>query len=157
MNRIEHRADVIVGRDPLHPEQRLTVRRLAPVLERALIRQDDSDCIEQRKGRQADSRHRIDARFLPLVGKAGTNILQASQKSIENQHLDLESEPRPARNRHSNSPRSLLTGHPRPVALQTHPKSDAILQLRLSRIENCCSAAEHVDAAIKAAKKPAVE
>lgn len=40
MDRIEHRADVIVGRDPLHPEQRLAIRRLAPLLQRALIGQE---------------------------------------------------------------------------------------------------------------------
>jgi hypothetical protein len=39
MHRIEHRTDVIVGRDFRHAEQRMAIGGLAPLLERALIGQ----------------------------------------------------------------------------------------------------------------------
>ncbi len=95
VNRIEHRADVIVGRDLGHAEQSLAVGGLAAFVERPLIGQKRLRLHEkQRKRRQADVRHGVDARILPLVGKGGANIFQSGQKTLENQHLDLESESR---------------------------------------------------------------
>ncbi len=78
MHRVQHSADVIVGRDLRHAEQRLAIRRLAPLLERALIGQKRFRLHEeQRKRRQPDVGHRIDTRLLPLVGKAGADVVQA--------------------------------------------------------------------------------
>ena len=63
---------------------------------------------EQRKCRQADVGHRIDALALPLVGKGGAGIPQAAQKMIENQHPDLESEIRFRENQKNLPPGSAI-------------------------------------------------
>ncbi len=60
MHRVEHGSDVIVGRDRLHAEQALAVRRLATFLEPALVGEEGLALHEeQREGRQTDVRHRI--------------------------------------------------------------------------------------------------
>ncbi len=93
MNRVEHRTDVVVGRNALHAEQRVAVGGLAPFFERTLIGEKRLGLHEeQRKRRQADVGHRIVSRALPLVGKGGAGVMQSGQEVVENQHLDLESE-----------------------------------------------------------------
>jgi hypothetical protein len=93
MNRIEHRTDVIVGRNPLHAEQRVAVGGLAPFFERTLIGEKRLGLHEeQRKRRQTDVGHGIAPRALPLVGKGGAGVMQPGQEVVKNQHLDLESE-----------------------------------------------------------------
>jgi len=60
--RIEHRADVVVGRDLVHRKQRLAVRAAAPALKRALLGQERRALHEERRERRhADVAHRIDA------------------------------------------------------------------------------------------------
>jgi hypothetical protein len=68
---------------------------VAPLLERALIGQTRLRLREdQRKRRQADIRHRIDALARPLIGKSGAGILQSGKEAFKNQHPYLESESR---------------------------------------------------------------
>ena len=95
MDGIEHRTNVIVRRNFRHAEQSMAIGGLASFFERTLIGKKRLRLHEeQRKRRQADVGHRIDAAALPLVGKGGAGVLQAAQKTIENQHPDLESENR---------------------------------------------------------------
>jgi hypothetical protein len=98
MNRVEHCANVIVGRDIVHPEQSVAVGRLTPLLQRPLKRQKRLRLHEkQRKGRQPNIRHRIDAFALPFVRKGSANQLEMGEELFKNLHLNLESEPSPRR------------------------------------------------------------
>jgi hypothetical protein len=95
MHRIEHRADMIVGWDLRHPEQRLAIGGLLAFLERLLMRKERLRLHEeQRKRRKSNVRHRIAALALPLVGKGGARIFQAANQMVEDYHPDLESENR---------------------------------------------------------------
>jgi hypothetical protein len=70
MNRIKRRTDVMVGRDFRHAERRPAIGGLAAFLKRTLAGKKRPRLHEeQRKRRQADVRHRIDRRGLPLAGK----------------------------------------------------------------------------------------
>ena len=46
MNRIEHRTDVIVGRNFRHAEQSMAIGGLASFFERTLMGRNDSDCMK---------------------------------------------------------------------------------------------------------------
>src|SRR3954454_13224044 len=86
----EHSADMVVGRDSGHAEQALAVRRLPPVLQRALVGEEGFALQEeQRKGRQADIRHAVGHLAAPLVGKGRAGRANALQKGLEHLHADL--------------------------------------------------------------------
>ena len=77
----------------------MAIGGLASFFERTLIGKERLRLHEeQRKGRQTNIRYRIAAFALPLVGKGRAHIRQAAQKMVENQHLNLESEPSTKRN-----------------------------------------------------------
>ena len=93
MNRVEHRPDVIVRRNFRHAEQSMAIGGLASFFERTLIGEKRLRLHEEQcKRRQADVGHRIVPRALPLVGKGRAGVMQPGQETVENQHLDLESE-----------------------------------------------------------------
>ena len=59
-HRIEPRADMVLGRDLVHPEQRLAVRRAAAPLQRGLMRQERRTLHEEHPERaHPDVGHRI--------------------------------------------------------------------------------------------------
>ena len=71
VNRIEHRADVIVSGNACHAEQRVAVRTPAAIVEGTLMAEEGLALHEEQRERgEPDVRHRID-RFtaLALVGK----------------------------------------------------------------------------------------
>ena len=89
---IEHRADVVVGRDPLHPEQRLAVRRAAPALQRRLKGQKRRTLHEKHGERcHADVRHLIDGVLAPPAVRQGrTQGFETRDERFES-HCELES------------------------------------------------------------------
>jgi hypothetical protein len=94
MDGIEHRADVIVGRNIRHAEQSVTVGGLASFLQRTLVGKKRLRLHEkQRKRRQANVGHRIhDILALPLVGKGAASVAQAANQVVEKLHGNGESE-----------------------------------------------------------------
>ena len=77
---VQHQADVVVGGDRRHGEQRLAVRSAEALLQRALMRQERRASHEEdRERRQTNVRHRVIAvtpRSFALVGKTGADFSQ---------------------------------------------------------------------------------
>src|SRR3954452_1735114 len=81
---------MVVGRDSGHAEQALAVRRLPPVLQRALVGEEGFALQEeQREGRQADIGHAVGHVAAPLIGKGRAGRANALQKGLEHLHADL--------------------------------------------------------------------
>lgn len=94
MHRLEHGADVVVGRDPGHAKQAVTVGRRLALFQRPLILEEGLRLHEkQRKGGHTDIRHRIDPFAFPLIREGAAQVFQTGQKVFDNQHPNLESEP----------------------------------------------------------------
>ncbi len=72
IDRVEHGADVVVGRDCRHAAQAVAVRWLAPLLQPALVRQERLRYEEQRKGRQADAGRAVGYLAAPFIEKSST-------------------------------------------------------------------------------------
>jgi hypothetical protein len=91
-DRIEQRADAIVGRNPRHLEQRLAVRGAAPASQRRLLRQERRALHEERREcRHADVGHLIHGVLaLPLIGKGRAQALEGGDELLEH-HATLES------------------------------------------------------------------
>src|SRR5271165_6359437 len=99
---VQHQAEVVVGGDRRHPEQRLAVRSAAAlrqplprVLARPLMRQERRASHEEdRKRRQADVRHRLIAvtpRPLAPVRQTGADLAQPCEHLRNGDHLAKES------------------------------------------------------------------
>jgi hypothetical protein len=91
-HRIEHGADVVVGRYFLHAQQRLAVRRATPTLQCSLMRQERRALQEEHAKRaHADVRHRIRRVVtLPPVRQGRTKRLERCDERFEN-HPQCES------------------------------------------------------------------
>jgi len=80
---VKHQADVIVGRDGRHPEQRLAVRSAMPALQLPLMRQERRASHEKdRESRQTDIGHvvfALTARPDALVRQPGANLLELAK------------------------------------------------------------------------------
>src|ERR1700730_11670227 len=93
IGRVEHVADVIVGRDFLDPEQALAVRAAMALLQGALERQKRRALHEkQGERRKPKIRHRnVAAASLPGVRKGRAHRPQTSQKGWQKLHPNDES------------------------------------------------------------------
>ena len=92
---VQHQADVVVGGDRRHAEQRLAVRSAVPFRQRPLMRQERRASHEEdRECRQADVGHRIvvvTAWSRALVRKTGADLAQLAYQFLNGAHSATES------------------------------------------------------------------
>jgi hypothetical protein len=93
-DRVEHGADVIVGRDGAHAEQALAVRAPVPLLEPALESQERRALGEEkREGGHADVGHGVVAVRSPaFVRKRPAAAPHGVDQAVEHLHAELESD-----------------------------------------------------------------
>ena len=92
---VQHQADVVVGGDRRHAEQRLAVRPAVPLRQRLLMpKERRASHEEDRKRRQTDVRHCVVAvapRAFALVGQTGADLAQRPDHVCNGAHPALES------------------------------------------------------------------
>jgi len=87
MHGVEHRTDVVVGRDRGHAEQGPAVRRRAPLLQAALVGQEGLRLHEeQREGRHPDVGHAVAHVAAPRVREGRARRAHASNKGVQKLH-----------------------------------------------------------------------
>jgi hypothetical protein len=93
-DRVEHGADVVVGRDTAHAEQRLAVRAPVAGLEPALkVQERRALDEEQREGAHADVGHRIaHVRSRAPVREPRAAAPHRADQALEHLHAEVESD-----------------------------------------------------------------
>ena len=97
---VQHQADVVVGGDRRHAEQRLAVRPTVALRQRLLMpKERRASHEEDRERRQTDVRHCVVAvapRAFALVGQTGADLAQRPDHVCNGAHPALESMIEPA-------------------------------------------------------------
>jgi hypothetical protein len=136
---VQHQADVVVGGDRRHAEQRLTVRPAVPLRQRSLMpKERRASHEEDRERRQTDVRHCVVAvtpRALALVGKTGADLAQRPDHVCNGAHAVQESV---IESQHKRKPLHAvaigqITHNMWHIGLNYRPRE---LRVRLIRIEN---------------------
>ena len=120
---VQHQADVVVGGDRRHGEQRLAVRLAEALLQRALMRQERRASHEEdRERRQTDVGHReitVMPRSLALVGKTGADLAQRPDQLRNGAHPALEFDDRAPAQEKTTACCGRLSRNPQHVAYRT--------------------------------------